>query len=183
MVHWAAKSQTQPCNGAHTCVHTMNLYSRTKILPSLQLTQVHSQCCTFCRLGQIHNDMYPPLQFSYRVFSLPPKSCVQPIHAFPLSPSETITNIANRLMNAKSFHMCPSLCNPMNYGPSGISVHGILQTRILEWVAMPLLQGIFPTQGSNPQLLCLLHWQGGSLPLAPPGKPNWLIHQYKIKTF
>ena len=24
-----------------------------------------------------------------------------------------------------------------------------------------LLQGIFPTQGSNPQLLCLLHWQGG----------------------
>ena len=27
-----------------------------------------------------------------------------------------------------------------------------------------LLQGIFPTQGSNPQLLCLLHWQVGSLP-------------------
>ena len=34
-----------------------------------------------------------------------------------------------------------------------------------------LLQGIFPTQGSNPYLLCLLHWQAGSLPLAPPGKP------------
>ena len=34
-----------------------------------------------------------------------------------------------------------------------------------------LLQGIFPTQESNPCLLCLLHWQGGSLPLAPPGKP------------
>ena len=34
-----------------------------------------------------------------------------------------------------------------------------------------LLQGIFPTQGSNPQLLSLLHWQAGSLPLAPPGKP------------
>ena len=33
-----------------------------------------------------------------------------------------------------------------------------------------LLQGIFPTQGSNPHLLCLLHWQAGSLPLAPPGK-------------
>ena len=35
-----------------------------------------------------------------------------------------------------------------------------------------LLQGIFPTQGSNLYLLCLLHWQAGSLPLAPPGKPN-----------
>jgi len=29
----------------------------------------------------------------------------------------------------------------MNYSPPGISVHGILQARILEWVAMPLLQG------------------------------------------
>ena len=40
-----------------------------------------------------------------------------------------------------------------------------------------LLQGIFPTQGSNPHLRCLLHWQVDSLPLAPPGKPynqgNW----------
>ena len=34
-----------------------------------------------------------------------------------------------------------------------------------------LLQGIFLTQGSNQHLLCLLHWQVGSLPLAPPGKP------------
>ena len=30
-----------------------------------------------------------------------------------------------------------------------------------------LLQGIFPTQGSNSSLFCLLHWQAGSLPLAP----------------
>ena len=34
-----------------------------------------------------------------------------------------------------------------------------------------LLQGIFPTQGSNPCLLYLMHWQAGSLTLAPPGKP------------
>ena len=33
-----------------------------------------------------------------------------------------------------------------------------------------LFQGIFPTQGSNLRLLCLLHWQVGSLPPAPPGK-------------
>ena len=35
------------------------------------------------------------------------------------------------------------------------------------------LQGIFPTQGLNLSLLHLLHWQMGSLPLAPPGKPHW----------
>ena len=42
-----------------------------------------------------------------------------------------------------------------------------------------LLQGIFPTQGSNPRFFHLLHWQVGPLPLAPPGKQcgvaNWLI--------
>ena len=37
-----------------------------------------------------------------------------------------------------------------------------------------LLQGIFLTQGSNLSLFCILHWQVGSLPLAPPGMPrNW----------
>ena len=35
-----------------------------------------------------------------------------------------------------------------------------------------LLQGLYRTQGLNPHLLCLLQWQGGSLPLAPPGKPR-----------
>ena len=34
-----------------------------------------------------------------------------------------------------------------------------------------LLQGISLTQGSNPRLLHFLHWQEGSLPLMPPGKP------------
>ena len=47
---------------------------------------------------------------------------------------------------------------------------GILQARILEWVAM-LLQEIFQAQGSNPCLLHLLHWQAVSLPPMPPGKP------------
>ena len=51
------------------------------------------------------------------------------------------------------FQSCLTLCEPMNCSPPG-SVRGILQARILEWVAMPSLQGIFLTQGSN---LGLLH--------------------------
>ena len=35
------------------------------------------------------------------------------------------------------------------------------------------LQGIFLTQGLNPSLLYLLHWQEGSSPLVPPGKPTF----------
>ena len=41
---------------------------------------------------------------------------------------------------------CPTLCDPMDY-----TVHGILQARILEWVAFPFSRG--SSQGSNPGLL------------------------------
>ena len=48
------------------------------------------------------------------------------------------------------------------------------------WSGLPHpLQGIFPTRGLNVCLLCLLRWQAGSLPLAPPRKPlNALNHNY-----
>ena len=38
---------------------------------------------------------------------------------------------------------CPTLCNPMDCSPPGSSVHGILQARTLEWVAMPSSRGSF----------------------------------------
>ena len=74
----------------------------------------------------------------------------------------------------------------MDCSPTGSSVHRILQARAVEWGvqatavewgAIFLLQGLFPTQGSNPHLLHLLHWQVGS-PLAPPGK--LYIHIYVL---
>ena len=39
-------------------------------------------------------------------------------------------------MSAKSLQLCPTLCGSMNCGLPGSSVHGILQARILEWVAI-----------------------------------------------
>ena len=46
-----------------------------------------------------------------------------------------------------------------------------------------LLHGIFPNQGSNWHLLCLLHWLLGSLPLEPPGKPNQFMDLYFLLFF
>ena len=66
----------------------------------------------------------------------------------------------------------------MDCSPLGSSVHGILQAGILVWVAYALLQGIFLTQGSNLHLLCLLHWQTGSLLLVAAGKPPDLRQGY-----
>ena len=71
-------------------------------------------------------------------------------------------------MRAKLLQSCPTLCDPMEYNLPGLSLHGILQARILDWVAMPSSRGIFPTQRSNLYLLSLLHWQAGLLPLEPP---------------
>ena len=47
---------------------------------------------------------------------------------------------------------CPTLCDLMNCSPPGPSVHGILQARTLEWVAITYSR-IFLTQGSNLHLL------------------------------
>ena len=44
---------------------------------------------------------------------------------------------------------CLTLCDPMDCSPPGPSAHGILQARILEQVAIPFYQGIFPAQGLN----------------------------------
>ena len=41
------------------------------------------------------------------------------------------------VLRTKSLQSCPALCDPMDCSPPGSSVHGILQARILEWVAVP----------------------------------------------
>ena len=58
----------------------------------------------------------------------------------------------------------PTLCDPMDCSSPGSSVHGIFPARLLEWVAISCSRG-----SSRPRdrthVLCLLHWQVGSLPL------------------
>ena len=48
-----------------------------------------------------------------------------------------VDSLAPPAAAAKSLHLCPTLCSPMDCSPSGSSVHGIVQARILEQTAMP----------------------------------------------
>ena len=74
-------------------------------------------------------------------------------------------------VRAKSLQSCLTLCNPVDRSPPGSSVHGILQARILEWAAMPSSRELsWPRDQTH--ISYLLHWQVGSLPLVPPGKPS-----------
>ena len=68
---------------------------------------------------------------------------------------------------------CVCLCDPMDCSPPSSSVHGI-SGKYAGTGYHFLLPGIFLTQASNP---CLLSWQVGSLPLAPPGKPQMCLYQ------
>ena len=58
---------------------------------------------------------------------------------------------------AESLQSCPTLCDPMDCSPLGSSVHGILQAKILEWVACPS-PGNLPNLGTEPVSLmpCVL---------------------------
>ena len=69
-------------------------------------------------------------------------------------------------MSARLLQSCLTFCDPTDCSPLGSSVHGILQAKILEYSPSP---GNLLTQGLNLNLSCLLFWQAGSLPLAPPG--------------
>ena len=56
-------------------------------------------------------------------------------------------------MLAKSLQLCPTLWDPMDCSPPGSSVHGILQARILEWVATPSFRKSSPPRDQTTSLL------------------------------
>ena len=79
-----------------------------------------------------------PLSFLF-IFSL----CPFPTHGHPLL-STTFnmwSNIPPCQICAKLLQWCPILCGPMDCSPPGSSVHGLLQARTLEWVAISFSRG------------------------------------------
>ena len=71
-----------------------------------------------------------------------------------------------------SHSSCIWLCATLRTEAHQAPLHGIPQASgVLD--CHFLLQGIFPTQGSNLSLLHFLHWQEGCLPLVPPGRPRY----------
>ena len=70
---------------------------------------------------------------------------------------------------------CLTLWDPMDCSPPGSSAHGDSLGKSSGVGSLSLLQGIFPTQGSNPGLL---HWREDSLP--PRKLPNCLYFHVKI---
>ena len=100
----------------------------------------------------VGEDHYRP-QTLYPV-PIPSRNCSEPS---PLSLSLTLSSAC---VWAKSLQSCLTLCDSMDRSLPGSSVHGDSPGRNTGAVCHSLLQGIFPTQGSNPglphcrQILC-----------------------------
>ena len=97
-----------------------------------------------------------------------------PIRCWALREWEPVRHVlllSTRCRHAKSLQSCPTLCGPVDLSSAGFSVRGNSPGKNTGVGCHALLQGIFLIQGLNPSLWCLLPWQAGSLPLAPPGKP------------
>ena len=62
---------------------------------------------------------------------------------FPLNP------IQYESLKVLVTQSCPTLCDPMNCSSPGSSVHGNLQARILEWVAIPFSRGSSPPRDQS----------------------------------
>ena len=77
------------------------------------------------------------------------------------------------MRDVKLLQSCLTLCDPVDCSPPGSSVHGILQVRILKWVAMPSFRDL-PDPGIEPGSPAL---QADSLLSEPAGKLlAWLLN-------
>ena len=84
--------------------------------------------------------------------------------------------------HAKSLQPCPTPCDPMDCSAPDFSVHGILQARILEWVATPFSRGSSPFRNRTHISYVSCTGRQGLYLLAPPGEPIWMGRSSFIKT-
>ena len=135
------------------------------IVYSKILSVVLCACClsVLCRVVCICSSHTPDLSLRR---SFPCDS-----HKFVFYVCESVLQISSfiqffRFLICVCVQSCLSLCDPMDGSPSGSPRN--LPGKNTGVCCHSLLQGIFPTQGSNRRLLCLLHWQADSLSLGSP---------------
>ena len=78
----------------------------------------------------------------------------------------TVSGVAES--ESEAAQSCPTLCDPMDCSLPGSSGHGILQARVLEWIAVSFSRGL-PDPGMEPRSPAL---QADALPSEPPGKQS-----------
>ena len=134
----------------------------------LQLTRCHRQnssCLGSCPLKGKNSDKRHRAVFSSKTFIKQSERMLLRKQECELSGNQSSPTVGVCVC-AQS---CLTLGNPMDCGPPGSSVHGILQARILEWVAISFSRDL-PDPGFIPGSLAL---QADFLLTEPQGKPPY----------
>ena len=150
----------------YTCLLPLEPSSNLPLHPISRLSQ-----STY--LSSMHHTAnFHWLSFSHMVICIFPYDCLSSshpllsplclqvyslcLHCCPANRVISTFSLDSMCTHDKLYQSCVTLCNTMDCSPPGAFVHGILQARIPESVALPS-QGIFLTQGLNLRLLQLLH--------------------------
>ena len=108
-----------------------------------------------------------PSSPTLQVDSLPTEPSGKPQYFFDGGKILRILRWKERKKGNEVAQSCPTLCNPVDCSLPGSSVHGILQARVLLWVAISFSRDL-PNPGTEPGSPA---FQAYYLPSEPPGKP------------
>ena len=143
--YWSQKSKHDPCplslkpkplDITKFCLfYFINNYCTHFSLFWIPLVQVHVASCMTIETG------------SKLVFPMPVFPLLTPV----LPPHQHFSNLKIKVLVVQS---CPILCDPMDCSLPGSRVHGILQARILEWVAILFSRGS-PQPRDQTQVSCI----------------------------
>ena len=153
---WLILRVRSPCYGCWNFTQSVGCSS---VCYYLSGNFIESCVCGICRFSQF-------FFFSFGLWLIP----LRVIKYFFLNaPSEW----TKWIMQAKSLQSCLTLCDLMDCSPSGSSVHGILQARILEWVAVSSSRGS-SWPGDWTRVPCGSWIAGEFFTAEPLGKPKWI---------
>ena len=125
MVQLKKKKKERPSTS--TLLHCLKVAS----LPSPQGLINYSIFYASITLQNLPSRSFDMLNYSFLF------TCCPQLQIIPLDQSQIILILLSPCVHVKSLQLCPTLCDPVDCSPPGSSVHGILQARILEWIAMP----------------------------------------------
>ena len=127
---WSLGREDSTCHGAlipwaTTTDHVLQSPEATLLIPHATITEIHAPWSPCSTAGEA-------TAMIVRAQQLQSSPCLPQLEKSPHSDEDS----AAAAVAAKSLQLCPTLCNPIDSSPPGSSVPGILQARILEWVAI-----------------------------------------------
>ena len=132
------------------------------------LCNYESECCSVVSNSLRPHGLYSPWNSPGQNTGVGSISLLQGI--FPTQGSnphllnyrQTLYQLSHKGKKREVSQSCPTLCNLMDYSLSGSSIHGIFQTRILEWVVISFSRGS-PQPRDRTRVSCVSRIAGGFL--------------------